>query len=158
MPPCDLVSCGSRRGSSLTIDQIIRLKQAGVSDSTMEHLIKRDDDLRSAGTWKTKDGWIVHTTDARDPDRYFDDGYYWKYGNQYPLFVYPNVFVRRRQRRTMPGLYGWRLVKSLSLQCSFDGARHVHLSQLLAIFRRAVDILDHFDIAASFRRGLLNQR
>jgi len=51
---------------ALTVDEIIRLKRAGVSDSTIEMLIKGDGDSRSAGTWKTKDGWIVHTTETRE--------------------------------------------------------------------------------------------
>jgi len=44
---------------ALTVDEIVRLKQAGVSDSTIELLIRGDGDSRSAGTWKTKDGWRV---------------------------------------------------------------------------------------------------
>ena len=50
---------------ALTVDAIIRLKQAGVSDSTIKQVIKGDGDSQSADTWETKDGWIVHT--ARDP-------------------------------------------------------------------------------------------
>jgi len=78
---------------ALTVDEIIRLKQAGVSDSTIKQVIKGDGDSRSAGTWKTKDGWIVHMTETREPKRYSDDRYY---GNEYPIAVYPNVFVRRK--------------------------------------------------------------
>ncbi len=78
---------------ALTVDEIIRLKQAGVSDSTIELLIRGDGDSRSAGTWKTKDGWIVHTTETRERKRYSDDRYY---GNEYPISVYPDVFPRRR--------------------------------------------------------------
>ena len=54
---------------ALTVDEIIRLKQAGVSDSTIKQVIKGDGDSRSAGTWKTKDGWIVHTAETREPRR-----------------------------------------------------------------------------------------
>jgi hypothetical protein len=78
---------------ALTVDEIIRLKRAGVSDSTIEMLIKGDGDSRSAGTWKTKDGWIVHTTETRERQNYSDDRYY---GNEYPIAVYPNVDFRRR--------------------------------------------------------------
>jgi hypothetical protein len=69
---------------ALTVDEIIRLKRAGVSDSTIEMLIKGDGDSRSAGTWKTKDGWIVHTTETRERQNYSDDRYY---GNEYPIAV-----------------------------------------------------------------------
>ncbi len=78
---------------ALTVDEIIRLKRAGVSDSTIEMLIKGDGDSRSAGTWKTKDGWIVHTTETRERQNYSEDRYY---GNEYPIAVYPNVDFHRR--------------------------------------------------------------
>ncbi len=78
---------------ALTVDEIIRLKQAGVSDSTIEMVIKGDGDSRSAGTWKTKDGWIVHTTETRERQNYSDDRYY---GNEYPIAVYPNAYFRRK--------------------------------------------------------------
>ena len=54
---------------ALTVDEIVRLKQAGVSDSTIKQVIKGDGDSQSAGTWKTKDGWIVHTAETREPRR-----------------------------------------------------------------------------------------
>ena len=83
---------------ALTVDQIIRLKHAGVSDSTIELLIKGDGDNRSAGTWKTKDGWIVHTTETREPPIVVDDRYqngYWISG--YPwISVYPRTSLGRR--------------------------------------------------------------
>jgi hypothetical protein len=76
---------------ALTVDEIIRLKQAGVSDSIIEKLIAGDGDARSAGVWKTKDGWIVHTTEIRER-RPVDD-----YSNApYPLWVTPEVFYGRR--------------------------------------------------------------
>ena len=51
----------STTADALTVEEIIELKQAGVSDSTIELLIKRGGDARSAGVWK-QDGWIVHWT------------------------------------------------------------------------------------------------
>jgi hypothetical protein len=77
---------------ALTVDEIIRLKQAGVSDSTIELLIKADGDNRSAGTWKTKDGWIVHTTETREPAISPDN----RYQTDYPIAVYPGAYFRRR--------------------------------------------------------------
>lgn len=79
---------------ALTVDEIIRLKQAGVSDSTIELLIKGDGDNRSAGTWKSRDGWIVHTTETREPITILSDERY-----QYPIIVYPSYprsYFRRR--------------------------------------------------------------
>ncbi|HWP24523.1 MAG TPA: hypothetical protein VNM15_10145 [Candidatus Binatia bacterium] len=55
---------------ALTVDEVVRLKQAGVSDSTIEMLIKDVGGSRRSGTWKTRDGWIVHSTDTRDPEYY----------------------------------------------------------------------------------------
>ena len=78
---------------ALTVDEVIRLKRAGVSDSTIELMLKGDGDSRSAGVWKTKDGWIVHTTETRERPTYSDERYY---DNRYPIEVYPNVFPRRR--------------------------------------------------------------
>ena len=39
---------------ALTIDEIIKLKKAGVSDSTIELMIERDGSPRAAGTWRTR--------------------------------------------------------------------------------------------------------
>ena len=50
--------------NALTVDEIVKLKQAGTSDETIQMLIERDYD-RPSGTWKTKDGWIVHSTEIR---------------------------------------------------------------------------------------------
>jgi hypothetical protein len=78
---------------ALTVDEIIKLKGAGVSDSTIELLIKRGGDARSAGFWK-QDGWIVHSTESRFPDELRIDGYY----DSYPIDVYPQFYGGRRHR------------------------------------------------------------
>jgi hypothetical protein len=78
---------------ALTVDEIIKLKQSGVSDSTIELLIERSGDARSAGVWK-QDGWIVHSTESRFPDRPIIDGYY----SGYPIEVYPQFSGGRRHR------------------------------------------------------------
>jgi hypothetical protein len=92
-----VIVCGlslSTMAQALTIDEIIKLKRAGVSDSTIEMLIKGDGDSRSAGTWKTKDGWIVHSTDTREQRvDYYDAGY-----SGYPIAVYPSYGFGRRHR------------------------------------------------------------
>jgi hypothetical protein len=78
---------------ALTVDEIIKLKQAGVSDSTLELLIRRSGDARSAGVWK-QNGWIVHSTETRFPDGPRLDGYY----NDYQIDVYPEFSGAKRQR------------------------------------------------------------
>lgn len=75
---------------ALTVDDIIKLKQAGVADSTIELLIKRSGDARAAGVWK-QDGWIIHTTDTREQRDDFNARYH-----AYPILVYPRFFVGRR--------------------------------------------------------------
>lgn len=78
---------------ALTVDEIIKLKRSGVSDSTIELLIKRAGDARSAGFWK-QDGWIIHSTESRFPDELRIDGYY----DGYPIDVYPQFYGGRRHR------------------------------------------------------------
>lgn len=78
---------------ALSVDEIIRLKQADVRDSTIELLIKRDGDARSAGVWK-QDGWIVYSTESKFPDTPSLK----KYRSDYPLTVYPQIYGLRRER------------------------------------------------------------
>jgi hypothetical protein len=78
---------------ALTVDEIIKLKQSGVSDATIELLIKRGGDARSAGVWK-QDGWIIHSTESRFPDEPRIDSYY----GDYPIEVYPQFSGGRRHR------------------------------------------------------------
>ena len=77
---------------ALTIDEIIKLKKAGVSDSTIELLIERDGSPRAAGIWRTKDGWLIQTTEVREPRPYAN----YDSRNSYPIFVEPNVSLGRR--------------------------------------------------------------
>jgi hypothetical protein len=76
---------------ALTVDEVIKLKKAGVSDSTIELLIKRGGDARSAGVWR-QDGWIIHSTETRFPDTLQNESFY----NGYPVDVYPQFFGARR--------------------------------------------------------------
>ena len=78
---------------ALTVDEIIKLKQAGLSDSTIELLIKRGGDARSAGVWK-QDGWIIHSTESRFPDEPRID----TFNADYPIAAYPQFFGGRRHR------------------------------------------------------------
>ena len=96
---------------ALTIDEIIKLKKAGVSDSTIELLIERDGSPRAAGTWRTKDGWIIHTTEVRERS---SDMANYNYANASSIrvFVEPNVSVGRRSARLIAevssaSLSGW---------------------------------------------------
>ena len=87
------ISLPSGIAHALTVDEIIKLKRAGVSDLTIELLITRGGDARSAGTWK-RDGWIVHTTEGRFPDA----ARFESYNDGYPIAVYPQFFGRRHLR------------------------------------------------------------
>ncbi len=84
-----LISVGTAQ--ALTVDEIIELKQAGVGDATIQLLIESEGTSRAAGVWRTKDGWIVHTTDTRE--RKISE---YAHADPYPLVVFPRVFVGRR--------------------------------------------------------------
>ena len=92
-----LMLLSTSAAQALTIDEIIKLKQAGVSDSTIELLIKRGGDARSAGVWR-QDGWIVHSTESRFPDTALSENFY----SAYPIEVYPQFFDGRRFRPSRP--------------------------------------------------------
>jgi hypothetical protein len=81
--------------NALSVDEIIKLKQGGASDETTQLLIRRDSDYRLSGTWKTKDGWIIHSTEIGRHRKSVDAA---AYQNFYPLEVYPQVFPRHRWR------------------------------------------------------------
>ena len=78
---------------ALSVDEIIKLKQAGVDDSIIELLIKRGGDARSAGVWR-QDGWIVYSTESRFPDHPRLENYQ----SEYPMTVYPEIDRGRRDR------------------------------------------------------------
>jgi hypothetical protein len=77
---------------ALSIDETIKLKKAGVSDTTIELLIERDGSPRAAGIWRTKDGWLIQTTEVREPRPYAN----YDSRSSYPIFVEPNFSLRRR--------------------------------------------------------------
>ncbi len=82
---------GSSTAQALTVDEIIKLKRAGVADSTIELLIMRTGDTRTGGVWK-KDGWIIHSTATRFPDASRFEPLY----GSLPMAVYPQIYVGRR--------------------------------------------------------------
>jgi hypothetical protein len=83
--------------NALTVDEIIKLKQGGVSDETIQLLIRRDSDDRLSGTWKTKEGSIVQSTEFGHA-RKTAEADCQKYYPLYPLEIYPQVFPGRRWR------------------------------------------------------------
>jgi hypothetical protein len=76
---------------ALTVDEIVKLKEAGVSDVTIELLIRRD--TPSVGVWK-ENGWIVYSTESRlpHPPKIIP------HPSEYPLSVYPQIDTDRRGR------------------------------------------------------------
>jgi hypothetical protein len=80
--------------NALTVDEIIKLKHGGVSDETIQLLIRRDSEYRPSGTWKTKDGWIIHSTEMGGRHKTVDA----TYQNAYPIEVYPQIFPGQRWR------------------------------------------------------------
>jgi hypothetical protein len=78
-------------GFSLTVEEIIALKKAGVSEETIQMLLEREREDKSmalrAGTWKLGDGRTVYTTEGSSPGAP-------QYGPEaYPLCIYPMIDV-----------------------------------------------------------------
>lgn len=74
---------------SLTVDEILALKQAGVSEETIQMLLRQEREEGAAaerlGILRPRNGWIVHAT----PRTEWPEGYSTPY--PYPAFVYPFV-------------------------------------------------------------------
>ncbi len=83
--------------NALTVDEIIKLKQSGVSDETIQLLIRRESDDRSSGTWKTKEGSIVQSTEFGHHRKTVESECQ-NYYPLYPLQIYPQVVPGRRWR------------------------------------------------------------
>jgi hypothetical protein len=84
---------------SLTVDEIIKLKRAGVADSTIELLIEKDAVREKRVGIIRRDGWIVHTTDTRETQPLSGENY----GTTYPIQVEPWVSRPGRQNFTSFG-------------------------------------------------------
>jgi hypothetical protein len=80
---------------ALSVDEIVKLKEAGVSDSTIELLIRRDTPF--IGVWK-EDGWIVYSTESRFPRSQTIIAY----PGEYPISAYPQIYDERRRRHHRP--------------------------------------------------------
>jgi hypothetical protein len=99
-----LLLAALRVGSAhaLTVDEIIKLKQAGVGDSTIELLIARDAARAQRMGVIRQDGWIVHTTDTRDRSLVNAND---SITTTYPIDVYPwagALGAPTKGRRGMP--------------------------------------------------------
>src|SRR5713226_10762727 len=83
------------KANALTVDEIIKLKQGGVSDETIQLLNTRDSNNRPSSKWKTKDGWIVHSTEMGGSRLYFGR----VYQDPYPVVIYRGSFTGRREHK-----------------------------------------------------------
>lgn len=75
---------------ALTVEEIVTLKKQGVSDQTIERLIELEQADRNSGSWRTRDGWIVHSTEIRR----YPHAYSEPYSQSYPIVIYPRVLLR----------------------------------------------------------------
>jgi hypothetical protein len=82
-----LPALGVASAHALTVEEILRLKKAGVADSTIELLIEKNAEQDRRTGIIRRDGWIVHTTDTREPQAVDNYGY----ETSYPIDVYPWV-------------------------------------------------------------------
>ncbi|MGH7766158.1 MAG: hypothetical protein ACREQP_01780 [Candidatus Binatia bacterium] len=82
---------------SLTVDEILALKKAGVSEETLQMLLEREREekwmAQRAGTWKLGDGRTVYTTEGAPSNST-------EYRQEvYPLCIFPQVEVPRRSKK-----------------------------------------------------------
>jgi nitrogen fixation/metabolism regulation signal transduction histidine kinase len=79
---------------SLTVEEILALKKAGVSEETLQMLLEREREERTlalrAGAWKTADGRMIYSIDGSPASQQQD---------VYPLCVYPQVDVPRQRKK-----------------------------------------------------------
>jgi len=92
-----LVLSAAGVGHGLTVDEIIALKKAGISEETIQRLLEREREEKlmsqRAGAWKLADGRTVYTTEgaASDSIEFRQE--------PYPLCIFPQVDVPRRQKK-----------------------------------------------------------
>ncbi len=76
---------------SLTVEEILALKKAGVGDETIQMLLEQEYEERSAaehlGTWTTLDGRVIRSTGKRHRPLSSSE----VYPGQYPVGVYPFI-------------------------------------------------------------------
>jgi len=104
-----LAASGPQRASALTADEVLKLREAGVSDETIQQMLsneaaKQQQGGASAqmqqqkfandhiGSWTTSDGRVVLSTGRADPAKDVFDPTVPGSGNDYPMSVYPYVF------------------------------------------------------------------
>jgi hypothetical protein len=86
--------------AALTVAEILALKQAGVSEETLQMLLERERDDKAmalrAGTWKLRDGRTVYSTEGLPgPDAAVPP-------EAYIPCIYPQIDVPFRQPRAEP--------------------------------------------------------
>jgi hypothetical protein len=87
-------------GFSLTVEEILALKKAGVSEETIQMLLEREREEKAmalrAGTWKLGDGRTVYSTEGAAPPAS-------QYGPEaYPLCIYPMIDVPQPKLKKEP--------------------------------------------------------
>lgn len=114
---CALLSallCCVRTGSALTAEEVLQMKQAGVSDDVIQQMLenerlKNEQQAAAApsaameqdkfandhiGSWTTSDGRVVLSTGRADPQKdVFDPTVAQNPANTTPMSVYPYVFT-----------------------------------------------------------------
>jgi len=96
----------ARVAFSLTAEEVLKLRAAGVSDETIQKMLDQESDgqvpssmvdqayaTKHMGTWNLPDGSVLYSTGGVRPPRNptIDQGDYW--GGQAPYSINPYVFV-----------------------------------------------------------------
>ena len=83
-------------GYALTVQEILSLKKAGVSEETIQMLLEREREERAmalrAGTWKTGDSRVVYSTEGNATTTQPNQ-------EVYPLCIYPQIDAARRRNK-----------------------------------------------------------
>jgi hypothetical protein len=92
-----LVGLVAQPAYSLTVEEILALKKAGVSEETLQMLLEREREERlmaqRVGTWKLADGRTVYTTEGAP-------SHSTEYRQEvYPLCIFPQVDIPRRPKK-----------------------------------------------------------
>ena len=81
---------------SLTVEEILALKKAGVSEETIQMLLEREREDKAmalrAGTWKLPDGRVVYSTEGGSTSTQ-------PYQEVYPLCIYPQIDAPRQRKK-----------------------------------------------------------
>jgi hypothetical protein len=97
LPLSALLFLAASPGYALTVEEILSLKKAGVSEETLQMLLEREREeklmAQRAGVWKLGEGRTFYTTEGAPANAA-------EYRQEvYPLCIYPQIDAPRRPKK-----------------------------------------------------------